>query len=389
MAVTRSRGKKTSYSLSRVTTTSGAVSGRVQKRGKKSQDGHNRPKLLRSPKGKVPPKRTRPAAPNYGNAAESTNTSSSAQPPASQPTPSVPTLSSNTQPTGQSPYHGNRAYRSIEDAETEGRAHSFNQYTPENYSPGTILMTKHHNEDSDPGSTFQSNKEGVYNLMRGGEVLRQAIYAKQRFMVVVRCFQGHYVALPAYSFQTLGLSTKSEDQRHEYIPLKYPMVPFQPANQSIPVPSKYDPLVVKYLYRHIHELKPSTVIHLTEPVSIRFTRHTLLAGKLTTDSLEHLLKLYAWFQGGPLRQLGLSTRYDSGSPSASCPLWTVQTQFGNLNTSIPCLEPAPPVQGVYPQFPSYPPGPILRVMPPPANLQLQPPHHPLDRNEGQIFQPPL
>ncbi len=79
----------------------------------------------------------------------------------------------------------NKAYRSIEEAEEHGCSACYNKNHRNNFLPGTGILARHYNEDSDAGTKFAANLYGQYQLVKVGTALEAKLFAKERFIVVV------------------------------------------------------------------------------------------------------------------------------------------------------------------------------------------------------------
>jgi hypothetical protein len=173
-------------------------------------------------------------------------------------------------------------------------------------------MMRHYNEDSNAGTRHAANVDAQYQLIKNGQILEDRLFAKERLMIIAYAFVGHYVARPCFSFNDMGLDRKKPNQRREYIPIGGRTSPEHPENE--PYQGLYPSLGVQTIYEDIYNTRERSVVHFTSPVSIRFTRRVMIAGKLWPDSLIKLWELYSQSQRVPVQGSGPPTPRDLQGP---------------------------------------------------------------------------
>lgn len=111
-----------------------------------------------------------------------------------------------------------------------------------------------------------------------------AIYTKSRKMIVVATFKDNYIAVPLYTHNGRGLEGKSNPE--EYISVQDHRVPGNFTPLSI-----HRPIVTEQLNDGIDFFHPKTTVHITYPVSRKYTLPVVKEGSLKRESVRVLSQL--------------------------------------------------------------------------------------------------
>ena len=115
------------------------------------------------------------------------------------------------------------------------------------------------------------------------------IYTKVRHMIVVACFEAHYIAIPLFTHNGNGVRGKNPD---EYISLKdhRSKAPFQPLTH-------HGFLLTKFLTEQTQTFHTLSTAHFTYPLSRKYTLPVYHEGHLQMASTKKLIELFT--QYGP------------------------------------------------------------------------------------------
>ena len=113
------------------------------------------------------------------------------------------------------------------------------------------------------------------------------IHTKVRKMIIISCYEDHYVCLPCYSHQGRGLERKTKPD--EFVSIRDHRNTNAADFQAL---SKHTPLVTGQLTDVTEPFHPSSIIRLTYPVSRPYASNCVKEGQLTRESLDRLIKLY-------------------------------------------------------------------------------------------------
>lgn len=155
----------------------------------------------------------------------------------------------------------------------------------ESFKPGTIIRAVLHEQD------FQG-VAGASDITRADrfrtDSVHGPIYTKTRKMIVLATFEDNYIAVPLYTHNGRGLEKKVKPQ--EFVSVRDHRAPgsFTPL-------SVHDPLVTKHLNAGIEPYHVKTAVHITYPVSRKYTLPVVQEGFLEEESVQYLATLFSGY----------------------------------------------------------------------------------------------
>lgn len=117
-----------------------------------------------------------------------------------------------------------------------------------------------------------------------------AVFSKMRVMIIIARFQSHYVAVPLYTHNGVGLLRKTADERKEYVSIKDHRIEGQFTAQS-----NHGYLTTGYIKPGIHVLDPKSTAHVTYCLARRYDLPVVHHGNLSAQATNRLLELYKLF----------------------------------------------------------------------------------------------
>jgi len=117
-----------------------------------------------------------------------------------------------------------------------------------------------------------------------------AVFSKMRVMIIIARFQSHYLAVPLYTHNGVGLLRKTADERKEYVSIKDHRIEGQFTAQS-----NHGYLSTGYLKPGIHVLDPKSTAHVTYCLARRYDLPVVHHGNLSAQATNRLLELYKLF----------------------------------------------------------------------------------------------
>lgn len=114
------------------------------------------------------------------------------------------------------------------------------------------------------------------------------IYTKTRKMIVLATFQNNYIAVPLYTHNGQGLEGKTKPE--EFVSVRDHRAPgsFTPL-------SMHHPLVTGHLNDGIEPFHVKTAVHITYPVSRKYTLPVVQEGRLNNESVQQLALLFSTY----------------------------------------------------------------------------------------------
>ena len=148
--------------------------------------------------------------------------------------------------------------------------------------PGVIIRAPMHQQDygSRPNGSDTVAPDNNVTKSRFGD-----IFTKYRKMIVVGCFEDHFIAIPLYTHNGHGLKYKRNPG--EYISIKDHRDPVKMRPLS-----KHGMLTTKELSSSVQLYDPTTTAHLTFPVSRPYNVTATPEGQLDIASTKQLMRLY-------------------------------------------------------------------------------------------------
>jgi len=110
-----------------------------------------------------------------------------------------------------------------------------------------------------------------------------ALFAKQRYMIVIHKFNNHMIALPIYTHRNLGIKHLHPEQKKEYVGLKWPNDD-KWVNQAT-----QDPVLIRDSDKEFSDLH---YIRFTQPISVLYNSLVEDHGEVEASSLVHLQGLH-------------------------------------------------------------------------------------------------
>ena len=108
---------------------------------------------------------------------------------------------------------------------------------------------------------------------------------KHRILIIVACYDDHFIALPLFTNSGNGLGKKRA--KDEWVSLRDHRS--QGAFEKLSI---HDPIVTKELYDRVPLYRTNTVCHLAYPVARKFDHPATMEGRLDERSTKHLVELY-------------------------------------------------------------------------------------------------
>ena len=199
-------------------------------------------------------------------------------------------------------------------------------YGKDFFQPGMIIRADLHEEDFKASRSSMNTAKtitapnGVVEVSKGYNQPRN-IHTKERKMIIVACYERHYICIPLYSHEGYGLKNKNVSTCPAFRPIPFP--PISPilnskssnqrkrtTNHSLqeseyisvsdhrstlkdfkPL-SKHGALATEYLHEGIEPYLPMTAAHITYPVSRNYELAVVHEGHLKKEDLRHLIKLF-------------------------------------------------------------------------------------------------
>ena len=152
----------------------------------------------------------------------------------------------------------------------------------ESFKPGTIIRMILHEPD------FQGTA-GASNVTHPDKFRTDSvhgpIYTKTRKMIVLATFRENYIAVPLYTHNGRGLEGKANPNEFVSVRDHRAQGPFTPL-------SVHQPLVTEHLNTGIELFHAKTAVHITYPVSRKYTLPVVHEGRLKKSSVDHLAQLF-------------------------------------------------------------------------------------------------
>lgn len=145
------------------------------------------------------------------------------------------------------------------------------------FKPGMIIRAALHEQHLD-NRIDQADKNKTQSIFG-------AIHTKFRKMIVIGLYQDHYIALPMYTHNGIGLSNKAK-------PDEFVSVKDHRSNSAFTKLSKHQALVTETMYEGINIIDPKTTAHITYPISRKYDLPIVQEGQLEKASIVSLMDLY-------------------------------------------------------------------------------------------------
>lgn len=159
------------------------------------------------------------------------------------------------------------------------------RYPKAHYQLGTIVRCPLHE------NMGTSRESGVFTASKfASQSHYGAVFSKMRVMIVVARFQNHYVAVPLYTHNGVGLLRKTVDEREEFVSIK----DHRDERQFI-AQSNHGYLTTGYIKPGIHILDPKSTAHVTYCLARRYDLPVVHHGNLSAQATKRLLELYKQF----------------------------------------------------------------------------------------------
>ena len=152
--------------------------------------------------------------------------------------------------------------------------------------PGVIIRAPLHQQDF-KGVSQDTEVTAIVQPVADHNVTRSKfgdIFTKFRKMIVIACYENHFVAIPMYTHNGVGLRYKKKPE--EYISVKD-----HRSGENFRPLSKYGTLVTKYLSPAVMLYDPATTAHITYPVSRAYNIDCTPEGELDAESTKNLIRL--------------------------------------------------------------------------------------------------
>ncbi|KAL8793894.1 MAG: hypothetical protein Q9195_003513 [Heterodermia aff. obscurata] len=181
----------------------------------------------------------------------------------------------------------------------QNRLHQFFKNSPPNpnirklfgkdfFRPGLIIRADLHQEDYKTAKSAITAPKTITAPNGTIEVSakeRANIHTKERKMIVVACYERHYMCIPLYSHEGYGLKNKNEDEYISVRDHRVPLSEFRPL-------SAHGALTTEYLHEGIEPYHPMTAAHITYPVSRSYELAVIHEGSLKPADLDLLADLF-------------------------------------------------------------------------------------------------
>ena len=199
-------------------------------------------------------------------------------------------------------------------------------YGKDFFQPGMIIRADLHEEDFKASRPSMASAKTITAPNGAVEVSKgynqpPNIHTKERKMIIVACYERHYICIPLYSHEGYGLKNKNVSTCPAFRPIPFPLLspPFNPkssnqrkrtTNHSLqeseyisvsdhrstlkdfkPL-SKHGALATEYLHEGIEPYHPMTAAHITYPVSRNYELAVVHEGHLKKEDLRQLIKLF-------------------------------------------------------------------------------------------------
>lgn len=153
----------------------------------------------------------------------------------------------------------------------------------ESFKPGTIFRAVLHEPDF-KGVAGATNFTEI-DRFRTTDTVHGPIYTKTRKMIVLATYQDNYIALPIYTHNGRGLEGKTKPE--EFVSVRDHRVrgPFTQL-------SVHRPLVTEHLNEGIEPFHVKAAVHITYPVSRKYTLPVVQEGRLRPESIRYLSSLF-------------------------------------------------------------------------------------------------
>ena len=148
--------------------------------------------------------------------------------------------------------------------------------------PGVIIRAPVHQQDyrgASRDSEVTAVQDKYVTKSRFGD-----IFTKFRKMIVVACYENHYVSIPLFTHNGVGLINKKRPE--EYISVRDHRNP-----QKYAALSKNGILVTKYLSSSVNLYEIASTAHITYPVSRTYNLEATPEGELDFESTQDLIAL--------------------------------------------------------------------------------------------------
>lgn len=154
----------------------------------------------------------------------------------------------------------------------------------ESFKPGTIFRAVLHEPDF-KGVAGATNFTEI-DRFRTTDTVHGPIYTKTRKMIVLATFQDNYIAVPIYTHNGRGLEGKTK-------PEEFVSVRDHRARGPFTQLSVHRPLVTEHLNEGIEPFHVKAAVHITYPVSRKYTLPVVQEGRLKKESVELLASLFS------------------------------------------------------------------------------------------------
>ncbi|CAF9931412.1 MAG: hypothetical protein HETSPECPRED_007862 [Heterodermia speciosa] len=163
-------------------------------------------------------------------------------------------------------------------------------YGKDFFQPGMIIRADLHEEDFKASRPSMASAKTITAPNGAVEVSKgynqpPNIHTKERKMIIVACYERHYICIPLYSHEGYGLKNKNESEYISVSDHRSTLKDFKPL-------SKHGALATEYLHEGIEPYLPMTAAHITYPVSRNYELAVVHEGNLKKEDLRHLVKLF-------------------------------------------------------------------------------------------------
>ena len=156
------------------------------------------------------------------------------------------------------------------------------KYSKSFYQPGMIIRSHLHESDFMAGQstcTVEPSNPNITPSAFGN------IHTKERKMVVVACYNLHYIAIPMYTHGGRGLLNKKAE---EYISVR----DHRDTSTDFKELSKHGMLLTQHVQSGIRLFDRMSAAHITYPVSMSYDLPVIFEGNLGPNSINHLVRLF-------------------------------------------------------------------------------------------------
>ena len=171
-----------------------------------------------------------------------------------------------------------RAPRSNYNYSTSRVSQNWMQHPKDAFQVGTIITAPLHEQDDD-NKIVDPNDPHVTSSWHG------PIYTKVRKMVIVARYARHYVALPLYTHQGVGVTHRPD--KNDFVSVKDHRSQVKVNQQS-----DHRPLVTQRLKDGVELYLPESAVHLTYPHARKYIKPCEIEGYLDDLSVDRLIELY-------------------------------------------------------------------------------------------------